>query len=132
LIFKVVAANGDGVLGPLPFAKREGWLLEPLPASSTGFLSFLDAELRTAGQVPASARLTPSQAESELWRALSEGQLMAEGFDKGGTLVEIKAGEWTHLKLFAERNQDVLKYDPLDRDEPYTKVQLRRDDLLAS
>jgi len=82
--------------------------------------------------LPASARLIPSQAESELWRALSEGRLKAEGFDKGGSLVEIRAGEWTHLKLFAEPNQDVLKYDPLDRDEPYTKVRLRRDDLLAN
>jgi hypothetical protein len=35
------------------------------------------------------------------------------------------------LKLFEERNQDVLKYEPLDRDEPYRKVRLRRDDLLA-
>jgi hypothetical protein len=113
------------------FAKRAGWFLEPLHESSAVLLSFLDEDLRSKGQLPASARLTPSLAERELWRALEEGRLKAEGFDKGGALVEIRAGEWTHLKLFQERNQDVLKYEPLDRDEPYRKVRFRRDDLLA-
>jgi hypothetical protein len=112
-------------------AKHAGWFLEPWPPSNAVFLSFLDSDLRSSGRLPASARLTPREAAGELWRALSEGRLKAEGFDKGGSLVEIRAGEWAHLKLFAEHNQDVVKYDPLDRDEPFTKVRLRRDDLLA-
>jgi hypothetical protein len=60
---------------------------------------------------------------------LSEGRLKAEGFDRGSAIVEIPADEWTHLKLFEELDEDVLKYNALD-DQPYTKVRLRRDDLL--
>jgi hypothetical protein len=111
-------------------AKHEGWVLEPWHKSSALGLSILDKFLRGNGQLPSSARVTPSQAETELWRALSEERLRAEAFDKDGTLVEIPAREWAHLILVQEREQDALKYDVLDRDEPYTKVRFRRSDLI--
>jgi hypothetical protein len=111
-------------------AKHEGWVLEPWHKSSALGLSILDKFLRGNGQLPPSARVTPSQAETELWRALSEERLRAEAFDKDGTLVEIPAREWAHLILVQEREQDALKYDVLDRDEPYSKVRFRRSDLI--
>jgi hypothetical protein len=112
------------------FAKRQGWFLEPWHSSTAVRLSMSDAYLRSSGQLPESARFTPRQAESELWRALSEERLAAEGFDRSGVLIEIPSREWTHLKLFEEGEQDVFKYDALDRDEPYTKVRFRREDLI--
>jgi hypothetical protein len=111
--------------------KRAGWFLEPWRSSTAVRLSMLDAVLRGRGQLPASARLTPSQAERELWRALSEERLAAEGFDRDGELIEIPARQWTHLKLFEECEQDALKYDALDRDEAYTKVRFRQKDLVS-
>jgi hypothetical protein len=113
------------------FAKRAGWFLERWPAPTAVGLTFLDAALRSRGELPTSARLTPSQAEQELWRALSEERLTAEGFDRSGALIEIPAREWTHLKLFEERERDVVKYDALDRDEPYKKVRFRREDMVS-
>ena len=54
----------------------------------------------------------------------------AEGFDKNGELVEIPSREWAQLKLLEDGKRDVLKYNALDRSEPYTKVLFRREDLI--
>jgi hypothetical protein len=93
-------------------------------------LTMLDIFMKEDGSLPSSARLTPAQAERVLWQALSERKMVAEGFDRNGSLVEIPAREWTHLKLFEERGQDVFKYEPLDREGPYTKVRFLRSDLI--
>jgi hypothetical protein len=62
---------------------------------------------------------------------LSENRLKAEGFDKSGAVVEIAAREWAHLKLFEESNHDAFKYDPLDNEQPYSKLRLQREDVLG-
>jgi hypothetical protein len=111
--------------------ERRGWVLEPWPPSTTLRLRSIDNSLRENGQLSALSRVRPREAETSLWQALSEGLLKAEGFNKNGALVEIPVGEWTHLKLFEEGKQDALKYDALDYDQPYTKVRLRRDDVLG-
>jgi hypothetical protein len=112
------------------FAKRSGWFLEPWHPSTTLSLHLLDSYLRVERQLPSSACLSPQEAETKLWQALSEGRLKAEGFDKNGTVVEIPARDWTHLEV-QESSQDVLKYDARDGEPAYTKVRLRRDDLLG-
>jgi hypothetical protein len=38
--------------------------------------------------------------------------------------------EWSYLKLFEDGKRDVLRYDVLDRTEPFTDVKFKRDDLL--
>jgi hypothetical protein len=120
------------VEGGKRFARLSGWFLEPWHPSTTLGLRLLDNFLRVETQLPPSASLSAREAQTKLWQALSESQLKAEGFDKNGTVVEIPARNWTHLELFEEGNQDVLKYDILDNEPTYTKVHLRRDDLLAN
>jgi len=74
--------------------------------------------------------MTIAQAQAELWRALSDEKLWAEGFDSKGKLTQIPSMEWTHLKLFEDGRKDVFRYDALDRSEPYTEVRFKRDDLM--
>jgi hypothetical protein len=114
------------------FANRKGWFLKPWPKVSAMTLTMIDIDLRGQGQLPSCAGFTPRQAARELWRALSEGHLRAEGIDRSGVVVEIPIREWTHLELFEESGQDVVKFGVLDSEPAYTKVRLRRDDLLAS
>jgi hypothetical protein len=108
----------------------EGWFLEPLPVSTAARLAFHYSELERNEQSPEAGRLNLRQAERELWEALAQENLKAEGFDKNGVPVDIPAREWTHLKLVEEHDEDVLKYDVISSDEPYTKVHFRRDDLI--
>lgn len=112
------------------FAARAGWFLETWHEATAVRLTFVQAWMQTNNELPSSARLTPAEAEKELWRALAEEKLIAEGFDSSGQLVEIPAREWVHLQLFEDGKRDVLRYDALDRREPYTKVRLRREDLV--
>ena len=120
----------EPVQGERKMTQCEGWVLEPWPPSTTLRLRCLDNFLRRERQLPASACLTPREAETTLWQALSESRLKAEGFDKSGAVVEIAAREWTHLKLFEESNHDAFKYDALDNEQPYTKLRLKRQDVL--
>ena len=116
--------------GERKLAQREGWVLEPWPPSTTLGLRSLDDSLRREGQFPASSCLTPREARTALWQALSESRLKAEGFDKSGAVVEIPAREWAHLILFQECDRDSFKYDALDDEQPYTKLRLKRQDVL--
>src|SRR4051812_43111312 len=74
-------------------AQHKGWLLEVFGPCSIEALSMLDSRLRGSNTLPVSACLSPKEAEAELWRALSEDRLKAEGFDESGKLVEINARE---------------------------------------
>jgi hypothetical protein len=87
--------------------------------------------MRSAGSLPKTARLTPGEAERDLWRNLSEGRLTAEGLDRVGIPVEIAAREWEHLALFEDSSQrQILKYHPLDGDAAFAEVRFKRDDLV--
>jgi hypothetical protein len=110
---------------------RVGWFLEPSPGATSLQLSGIDRRLRREGSLPVSARLAPDQAIAELWGFLSEGRLVADGFDRDGRLVEIPAMEWSRLQLFQEDDQDVLKYHGLDCDGPYHDIELRRADVTS-
>lgn len=112
------------------FEIRTGWFLEPWHPSTTLQLQLADKLSGAEWKAPGPAGLGPHEAEVSLWEALSEGRLRAEGFNRASGLVEIPVGEWTHLKLFGDLEQDILKYDSLDYDQPYTKVRLQRDDVL--
>jgi hypothetical protein len=80
--------------------------------------------------LPATRQMTIAEAEKSLWSALSDSRLIAEGLDVNGKPVQIPEREWPYLKLFEEGKRDALKYDVLDRQQPYAQVKLRRDDLL--
>jgi hypothetical protein len=108
------------------FVLRKGWFLETWPRPSTFLLSML----AIGNELSSTIKMTVGEAETALWRALSDGHLRGEGFDSKGRLIEIPPMEWTHLKLFEDGKRDVFRYDALDRSEPYTKVRFRRDDLL--
>lgn len=111
------------------FQMREGWFLEPLYPASAFILTMEDARMRSEGSLPASACLSIKEAESELWRTLLEGRLIAEAFDSNGSLIEIPAREWAHLQMFEEHDQQVLKYHPLDA-VAFSKIQCKRADLM--
>ena len=70
------------------------------------------------------------EAETELWQALSDGELVAEGLDGGGQPVDIPQREWAYLKLFEEGDRDTLKYNALDPQAAFSEVKLKREDLL--
>jgi hypothetical protein len=112
------------------FEPRAGWSLENWHPPRALYLTMENARMRAEGQLPPSARHTPREAEAHLWRALQEGRLIAEGFNRGGQLVEIPVREWAHLKMFEEREEPVLKYEALGRQE-FSRVLLLRDALLS-
>ena len=112
------------------FARRAGWFLESWSEPTTVRLALAERFLQAQGKLPATRQMSLADAERELWQALSEGRLVAEGFDENGRPVDIPEREWAYLKLFEERKRDALKYDALDRREPYTRVSLKRDDVL--
>jgi hypothetical protein len=118
------------VEGGTKFAVQAGWFLETLSPPTTVRLLLMEAALVATGEVPATSQMSVRDAEAALWRALSECHLIATGLNNEGRPTEIPAREWLYLKLFEDDHRDALKYDALDRREPFTKIVLRRDDLL--
>jgi hypothetical protein len=112
------------------YARRKGWFLENWRRPTAVLLATTDIFKRSRNALPATAKTTVREAKTALWRALSDGHLVAEGFNADGKLIEIPAMEWAHLELFEDGKRDVFRYDALDRTEPYTKVKFRRDELL--
>lgn len=74
--------------------------------------------------------MTIREAVAALWQALSEGQLVAVGFDAHDAVVEIPSREWVYLRLREEGERDVLSYDAVSQPEPFTAVTLRQSDVL--
>ena len=71
--------------------ERRGYFLETSradgqPPGATGKL------LRTEGNVPSTAVMRIPEAVAALWQALSEGSLIAQGFDAHGVVVEFHRG----------------------------------------
>jgi len=112
------------------FQKQKGWFLEaPIPPKFRRLL--LEQEyMRLNGRLPSTFEFSPVEAELELRRALSDGRLTADGFNRNGDLVEIPAREWPRLQHFEERDRDVFKFHPLDQYETYSEVLFQRDELL--
>ena len=86
--------------------------------------------LRDRANVSSSAVMTIREAVAALWQALSEGHLVALGFDAHDAVVEIPSREWVYLRLREEGERDVLSYDAVGRPEPFTAVTLRQSDVL--
>jgi hypothetical protein len=109
--------------------ERAGYFLETRPAPTVSRLALLDVTLRVRGNLPPNARMTIEQARVELWRALAEDGLIAEGVDADGRVVQIPSREWAQLRLFNVSGRETLRYVH-SRSEPFTAVTLRRSDLL--
>jgi hypothetical protein len=112
------------------FNAHEGWFIESLHPPSALGLKLEDDRMRSEGELPASARFTSVQAQAELWKALLADSLKAEAFDRTNSFVEIPAGAWAHLEMYEERNQQVLKFQPLDP-AVYINVRFRRTDITS-
>ena len=120
------------IKGGTKFTRRKGWFLEPWRPSSALLLLFNDNSMRAAGKLPEGARLTPAEAERDLWLHLSEGRLTAEGFDRAGIPVEIPVREWEYVKRFEDRSgRQIFKYHALDNEAAFSEVRFKRDDMLA-
>ena len=115
--------------GGTKFSLQKGWFLESWSEPTTIRLAFLEIIERQKRQLPHTTCMSVGEAEKDLWRALSEGQLVAEALDDHGKPVDIPQREWSYLKLFEDGKRDVLKYEPLDRNEPFTNLKLKRDDV---
>jgi hypothetical protein len=118
------------IKGGTAFARRAGWFLENWPKPTTVQLALLEKILAAESKLPAMRQMTVLEAEQALWRALSEARLIAEALDGSGRPVDIPAREWAYLKLFEDGKEDALKYDAIDSRKPFTRVHLKRDDLL--
>lgn len=116
--------------GGTSFARRAGWFLETRPEATAVWLSLSEAVMEPGDELPASYQMKASEAKKVLWRSLSQGDLTAEALNEQGRPTDIPAREWSYLKLFEDGKRDVLRYDALDRAEPFTKVKLKRDDLM--
>ena len=110
--------------------KRMVYSLEARRAPTVGRLALLDEFLRDPANVPSRAVMTIREALAALWQALSEGRLVALGFDAHGAVVEIPSREWVYLRLREEGERDVLSYDAVSQPEPFTAVTLRQSDAL--
>jgi hypothetical protein len=110
-------------------AKRGGYFLETMLAPTVSRLALLDAVSRVRGNVPSTAVMTIREAQAVLWRASSEGRLIAEGVAADGKVVQIPSREWAHLRLFNGGGRETLRYVH-SRTEPFTAVKLRQSDLL--
>lgn len=115
--------------GGTAFKDKSGWLLEVYRPSTTARLVF--QETFRSVMVPGSfQKMKVSQAETALWRALSEGALTAIALDKERKPIDVPQRDWSYLALYEERDRDVLKYAALDGEEAYVDVKLQRDDLM--
>lgn len=112
------------------FANRKGWFLEQWLPASVSHLALLTSYKKVSEEPPKSPYVSVSDAQRALWQALSEGELVAEALTDAGKPVDIPQREWSYLKLFEERGADVLKLDALDREAAYSKINLKRDDIL--
>jgi hypothetical protein len=112
------------------FEARAGWFLENWSEATTLRLALWEKLRAGRDELPPFRRMSVPEAETALWRALSDGLLVAEGKNDQGRPVDIPEREWSFLKLFEDGKRDALKYDPLDTREPFTNVRLKRDDLL--
>jgi hypothetical protein len=112
------------------FERRAGWFLESWSEATTVRLMIHERFLAARNELPPSRQMSVSDAEKALWRALSDGHLVAEAQNDDGKPMDIPQREWSYVKLFEDGKRDALKYDPLDRREAFHNIRLKRDDLL--
>jgi hypothetical protein len=113
------------------FERIDGYELKSLRQSTAVRLSFVEAYLRSAKTLPATTKMTVSEAEKELFAALAAGRIVAIAKDAAGRVVDIPQREWPYLQLLEEQERDVLKHDALDREAAFSEIKLQRDDLQA-
>jgi hypothetical protein len=121
----------ESVKGGAEFVGRAGWFLESWSEATTVRLSVLETFWQAKNKLPATTQMQTIAAEEALWRALSEGHLIAEALNEDGKPIDIPQREWAYLKLFEEGKRDALKYDALDRSQPFREVKLKRSDILT-
>ena len=110
--------------------KRMVYLLTARGAPTVGRLTVVDDVLRGAPDVSSKVAMWIPEAVAALWQALSEGRLIAVGFDAHNAVVEIPSREWVYLRLREKGGRDVLSYDGVSQPEPFTAVTLRQSDVL--
>jgi hypothetical protein len=107
----------------------DGYELRAMGLSTACRLPILEKPLRARKELPSTAKLTVSQAVKQLFAKLAAGQIIASAKNAFGQVVDIPQREWPYLRLFEERERDVLKYDPLDKEPAFTEINLPRDRL---
>lgn len=118
--------------GGSSFNKHSGWFLQPWSRTSACRLHFLEQLQRARDELPKTAVSSITEAERRLWDALYRGHIKAAALNSEGRPVEISPPSWNSLKLFEERELDVLKYNSLDHKAAFTNVTFDRAELIAS
>jgi hypothetical protein len=114
------------------FEKHNGWFLESWSRATGIRLRLLERILESRGEIPPTRQMSIADSERTLWEALYQGHLTGLGSNDNGPPLAITQREWSALKLFEERDFDVLKYDALDAAPAFTNVTFERVELLAS
>jgi hypothetical protein len=114
----------------MKFERHAGWFLEPWSKATIARLSLFDRLLKNRAELPPARQMAVREAEIVLWRALSEGRLTAVGVNEAGRPVDIPERDWPYLKIYEEREADVLKFAALDPAAAYGNVSFKREDVL--
>jgi hypothetical protein len=110
---------------------RPGWFLEPWSKATVPRLSMTDTLLNSRSELPATRQMSVQAAERRLWEALGEGRLTAQALDPRGLPVDIPERDWSYLKLFEAREQDVLKYTGRDSEPAFTDIKIKRESVFG-
>lgn len=106
-----------------------GHELKAAAPSTVCYLSLAETLLKSEGQLPGPAMMSVSEAEKQLFTALAAGRIVGVAKDDVGRVVEIPQREWPYLKLFTEKERDVLKHHALDQQPAFSDIRLERDKL---
>lgn len=112
------------------FERIDGWELEKWQPTTLTRLMMEEAFMRSTGTFPTAKQMTVADAEKRLWEVLGEGTLIAVARDNAESVVEIPKRDWSYLKHYEEKDQDVLKLHVLDDKPAYKDVKIARNDLM--
>lgn len=125
----------DGFLhvdGDAPTKVVRGFTVVQLhPTSSVLFETYGAIALMQRGHLSPSR--SPVAAKAELWAALADARLVAEGVPaSGGPRIDVPAREWTDLENMTdgELNGEYFRYRHQPHGRAYSDIVWRRDDLV--
>lgn len=111
------------------FKRIDGHELKTVGPSTVCRLSLSETLLKSEGCLPTTTKMTPAEAEKQLFAALAAGRIVAVAKDATGKVVDIPQREWPYLGLWEEGQRDVLKHDPLETPAAFSDIKLARDHL---
>jgi hypothetical protein len=110
------------------FQEFRGWVVEQKRPATISLLKFFAAD---AQDDDAPKAMPFYEAETSLWQALADGVVTGVAIDGSGKPTDVPEREWPYLKIYEEKNRDVLKYEALGP-VIFEQVKLKRVELLKT